>query len=127
MVPARSRPPDSPVLSAASGSVSQLPGATRTERKIPEHGVRKLRQREAQALIGIGIDALSHAYQVGSEVLAAIYDKEASLPDPALQDRIAEVLTCMETAEHYLLMLGCVIEDRPAPHGIGETGFSTTQ
>jgi hypothetical protein len=79
-----------------TSSVSQLPGATRTERKIPEHGVRKLRQREAQALIGIGTDALSHAYQVGSEVLAAIYDKDASLPDPALQDRIAEVLTCME-------------------------------
>ena len=110
-----------------TSSITQLPGASRKERKIPEHGVRKLRQREAQALIGIGTDALSHAYQVGSDILAAIYDEDASTPGPAVQDRIAEVLTCMETAEHYLLMLGSVIEDRPASHGIGETGFSTTQ
>ena len=96
-----------------TSSVRQLPGAMRTERNIPEYGVLKLRQREAQALIGIGTDALSQAHHLGCDIHAAIYDKDASITDATLQDRLAEVLTCMETAEHYLLMLGSVVGEPP--------------
>jgi hypothetical protein len=111
-----------------TSSITQLPGATtRNERKLPEHGLTVLRQREAQGLISLGIDALSQAHLVGHDIHAAVYDKNASTTSAKLQDQLAEVLTCMETAEHYLLMLGGVIEDRPAPHGEEETGSSPVQ
>ena len=44
---------------------------------------------------------------------SAIYDQDAGTPSAGLQDQLAEVLACMETAEHYLLMLGSVVGEQP--------------
>ena len=103
-----------------TSSITQLPAAsngikstTSTQRSRAGHGTATLRQREAQGLISLSCDALSQAHQAGDDIHAAIYDKDASITDAELQDQLADVLTCMETAEHYLLMLGSVIEDRP--------------
>ena len=76
-----------------------------------------LRQREARGLISLGLDALSEASNLGHDMHSVIYDKNASTSNPELQDQLAEVLTCLETAEHYLLMLGSVFEEHPARNG----------
>ena len=95
-----------PVTAASNG------GDTTSERN--GHGLRKLRDREAKALIGLGVDALNEACSLGHDMHSAIYDKNASTASyPHLQEQLAEVLTCLETAEHYLFMLGSVFEDHP--------------
>ena len=70
-----------------------------------------VRDREAKALISLGMDALSEALHMGHELHSAIYDNKASTSNAELQDTLAEVLTCMERAEHYLLMLGSNFEE----------------
>ena len=82
-----------------------------------------LRGRERpEALISLGLDALSEASNLGHDMHAVIYDKNASTSDPELQDQLAEVLTCLETAEHYLLMLGSVFEEHPARNAAADRG-----
>jgi hypothetical protein len=36
---------------------------------------------------------------------------------PELKEQLTEALTCLETAEHYLFMLGSVFEEHPAQNG----------
>ena len=84
-----------------------------------EHGLAVLRGREAKALISLASEALSETHSLAFEMHTAIYDQDATTPSAGLQDQLAEVLACMETAEHYLLMLGSVFDehsrtDRPA-------------
>jgi hypothetical protein len=102
-----------PITAASNGGTTTT---TTTERERPEHGLPVLRQREARGLISLGLDALSEASSLGHDMHAVIYDKNASTSSPELQDQLAEVLTCLETAEHYLLMLGSVFEEHPARH-----------
>jgi hypothetical protein len=78
------------------------------------YGLAVLRGREAKALISLGMEAIGEAHSVGHDLHTAIYDKN-SAPGAGLQDRLAEVLACMETAEHYLLMLGSVFDENPRP------------
>jgi hypothetical protein len=78
-----------------------------------EHGLAVLRGREAKALISLGMDALGEAHSVGHDLHQAIYDRNGSTSGAELEEQLAEVLTCMETAEHYLLMLGSVFDERP--------------
>jgi 2-hydroxychromene-2-carboxylate isomerase len=99
-----------PITAASNGGDT----TTTTERKAPEHGVRVLRLIEARALISLGTQALSEASNLGHDMHRSLYDKDASMTNPELQDQLAEALTCMETAEHYLLMLGSVFEEHPA-------------
>jgi len=43
----------------------------------------------------------------------AIYDRDHHNPPAAqLQDRLCEALTCLETTDHYLRMLGSVLDER---------------
>ena len=79
------------------------------------YGLAVLRDREAKALISLGMDALGEAHSVGHDLHQAIYDRDASTPGVELQEQLAEVLACLETAEHYLLMLGSVFDDHPRP------------
>jgi hypothetical protein len=79
------------------------------------YGLAVLRGREAKALISLGMEALGEAHSVGHDLHTAIYDRNASAPGAELQDQLAEVLACLETAEHYLLMLGSVFDDHPRP------------
>ena len=78
------------------------------------YGLAVLRGREAKALISLGMDALGDAHSVGHDLHTAIYEKN-STPGAELETQLAEVLACMETAEHYLLMLGSVFDENPRP------------
>ena len=43
----------------------------------------------------------------------AIYDRDSNQsPAAQLQDRLCEALTCLETTDHYLRMLGSVLDER---------------
>jgi hypothetical protein len=86
---------------------AQRPASERT------YGLAVLRDREAKALISLGMDALGEAHSVGHDLHQAIYARNSSTSGAELEEQLAEVLTCMETAEHYLLMLGSVFDERP--------------
>jgi hypothetical protein len=80
-----------------------------------EHGLAALRGREAKALISLASEALSETHSLAYEMHTIIYGQDAATPNAELQDQLAEALACMETAEHYLLMLGSVFDDHPNP------------
>jgi hypothetical protein len=101
-----------PIASASSTGADVSTAGKATPR---EHGMTVLRDREAKALISLGTDALSEATHLGHELHSAIYDTQASKTNTELQDTLAEVLTCMERAEHYLLMLGSNLEENAPP------------
>ncbi len=109
-----------PITNASSNGADT---STAAERKPRKHGMAVLRDREAKALISLGTDALSEAFNVGHELHRAIYDKESSVSNGDLQQTLAEVLTCMERAEHYLLMLGSTFEENAPPPSDDEAPF----
>ena len=82
-----------------------------------EHGLAVLRDSEAKALISLACDALSETHALGSQMHTGIYDPARGTACSQLQDTLAELLACMERAEHYLLMLGSVFDEstRPRP------------
>src|SRR5215467_10052518 len=91
---------------------------TTSGRERPRPGLFHLRDREAKALIHLGLDALSEASTLGHDMHKAIYDTSTGTEAyPELKDQLTEVLTCLETAEHYLFMLGTVFEEHPTPNG----------
>lgn len=100
-----------------TSSITSLPGATPTQRTAPRRGLSVLRGTEAMGLISLATSALSEALAVGHDIHETIYDNKSASVTAALQDQLAEVLTCLETAEHYALMLGDVLEDRPDETG----------
>lgn len=101
-----------PITAASNGDDT----ITRTERKRPEHGLAVLRQTETRSLIHLGMDALGEAHTVGHDLHQLLYG-DADTPAYRRQELLVETLTCMETAEHYLLMLGDVLGDYPARNG----------
>jgi hypothetical protein len=101
-----------PIGSASSNGADV---STAGERKPREHGMTVVREREAKALISLGMDALGEAHHMGHQLHSAIYDKEASATNAELQDTLAEALTCVERAEHYLLLLGSNLEENTPP------------
>jgi len=101
-----------PITSASSNGADT---STAGKQEPREHGMTVVRDREAKALISLGMDALSEAHHVGHDLHSAVYDSKASVSNPELQQSLAEVLTCMERAEHYLLMLGSTFEEQAPP------------
>ena len=96
------------ITAASDGEdAAQRPATERT------YGLAVLRDREAKALISLGMDALGEAHSVGHDLHQAIYDRNSGTSGAELQEQLAELLTCMEAAEHYLLMLGSVFDERP--------------
>jgi hypothetical protein len=88
-------------------------GDTTIEPKSPRHGLPMLRDKEAHGLISLGMDALHEASNLGHDMHKVIYGDDAVASYPQLQDQLAQVLACLETAEHYLFMLGSVFEEHP--------------
>jgi hypothetical protein len=101
-----------PITNASSKSADTV---TAGERKPREHGMAVVREREAKALISLGMDALGEAHHLGNQLHSATYDQKSSKSNAELQNTLAEVLTCMERAEHYLLMLGSNFEENTPP------------
>ena len=100
-----------PITNASNGADTSTAG----EHHPREHGLAVRRDREAKALISLGTDALSEAFNVGHELHRAIYDPQSTVSNDELQQTLAEVLTCMERAEHYLLMLHSNLEETTPP------------
>ena len=90
---------------------------TASEPERPRHGLPALREREARELISLGLDALHEASQVGHDMHSVLYGENATASYPQLEARLTETVTCLETAEHYLFMLGTVFEEHPARNG----------
>ena len=89
--------------------------AKRTEEKaMPEHGLSVLRGKEGRGLISLACDALGEVFGLAHEMHAQLYAKDPA-DDRELQQQLGEALACLEAAEHYLLMLGSVFEERTAP------------
>src|SRR5690348_10247405 len=73
-------------------------------------GLAALRESEAKNLIGLVCDANRATSEVAHDMFDAIYDRESKTPAAQLQDRLCEALTCLETTDHYLRMLGSVLD-----------------
>ncbi len=93
-----------PITAATNGA------DTTAEPDRPRHGLPALRQREARELISLGTDALHEASNLGHDMHSVLYGDNATVSYPQLQAQLTEALTCLETAEHYLFMLGSVFE-----------------
>ncbi len=108
-------------MTTSSTIVKAVSNGTTTETKPArrEHGVAVLRDKESKGLISLTCDALSQTSQVTHEMHGLIYDLDAEVPGAQLQQQLEEALTCLQTADHYLRMLGSVIDERtgdtPAP------------
>ena len=91
-------------------AVTDSDGTNRKPRR--EHGLAQLRATEARGLIRL----VSEADYEGGEVLHALHELIYSNWDSAskaeLEALVAEVQICMQAADHYLLMLGSVIDER---------------
>lgn len=100
-------------MTATSNSVS---GEQSTARQPiqPKHGISVLRDKEARALISLICDALGEVLGVTSAMHSAIYnynnEAEAS-PDDVCHMR-DDALACLGTSEHYLLMLGSLLDEQ---------------
>ena len=75
-------------------------------------GLAALRESEAKNLIGLVCDANRATSEVAHDMFDALYDRESKTPAAQLQDRLCEALTCLETTDHYLRMLGSVLDER---------------
>ncbi len=84
-------------------------GGTTTDR---DPGLPHLRGKEANGLISLAADASSETADLIHQLHTAIYDHSTAAHDGQLGDRLEETLTCLQTCEHYLLMLGSVIDER---------------
>jgi hypothetical protein len=106
-----------PITTASDGE--HTAGRQSTQR---EHGLAVLRDSEAKALISLACDALTETHALGSQMHTSIYDPPSGTTCTGLQDTLAELLACMERAEHYLLMLGSVLDESTRPSRPGTTG-----
>ena len=93
-------------------AVSNDGDTTDQESERPRHGLPALREREARELVSLGMDALHEASNLGHDMHSVLYGDNATASYPQLQAQLTEALACLETAEHYLFMLGSVFEER---------------
>jgi hypothetical protein len=97
-----------PITAASTGG--ELPADT-GQKARPGHGLVVLRGKEGRGLISLACDALHEASDLAHEIHAQLYAQDPA-GDRDLQQLMGEAQACLETAEHYLLMLGSVIEER---------------
>jgi hypothetical protein len=84
---------------------------TASEPERPRHGLAALREREARELISLAMDALHEAGNLGHDMHSVLWGEDATSSYPQLEAKLTEAVTCLETAEHYLFMLGSVFEE----------------
>ena len=95
-------------------------GGITTDQTSParrQHGLAVLRAKEAKELVGLSTDAIHQASKVGHDLFEAIYDNQHTLPGEGTEALLEETLTCLQTGEHYLLMLGSVLDQCAKPTG----------
>jgi hypothetical protein len=100
-------------MTSSTTTIKAVKNGTAAEPAKREHGLAVLREKEARALISLACDALHETSNLGHEMHGLIYDADkADAPDARFQDFLEEALTCWQTADHYLRMLGSVIDER---------------
>ncbi len=101
-------------MTTSSTDVKAVSNGDSTETKPAprEYGVAVLRDAEAKALIGLSSDSLHQTLKVTHEMFGVIYDRDTDPPYAQLQHELEEALTCLQTADHYLRMLGSIIDER---------------
>jgi hypothetical protein len=82
-----------------------------------EHGLAVLRSKESKSLISLAQDALSQTHDVGYQLHKAIHGYEPETSDAPLEQLLCEALACLETADHYLRMLGSILDELKAQDG----------
>jgi hypothetical protein len=82
-----------------------------------EHGLAQLRATEARGLIRLVSEADYEGGRVLQDLHELIHQDWDSASKAELEALVAEVQICMQAADHYLLMLGSVIDEREdTPH-----------
>jgi hypothetical protein len=102
-----------PITAASNGGE---PHEDMGETLRPGHGLAVLRHKEGLGLISLACDALTETFDLAHEMHAQLYAKDPA-DDRQVQQLTGEALTCLQTAEHYLLMLGSVLEERATAQG----------
>ena len=83
-----------------------------TEDKVsPEHGLAVLRDKEGRGLISLACDALYETSNLAHEMHARLYPTDPA-DDRELLQLMGQALACLETGQHYLLMLSSIFEER---------------
>ena len=98
-----------PVTAASNGGKT----SEDIDHERPSHGLPALRDTEAKALIHLAMEALHETSNSGHELHQLVYGTTEPDEDKR-QELLVETLTCLETAEHYLLMFGGAFGDHPA-------------
>jgi hypothetical protein len=110
-------------MTSSTPTIKAVPDGT-TGADTTRDPVAELRRDEAQYLISLACRATSAADLVTSQMHAQIYEPDGT-PAAETQCLLLAVLTCMETAEHYLRMLDEVLADVPgsgAPPPLADPG-----
>jgi hypothetical protein len=97
-----------PITGASNGADTTT---STGETARPGHGLAALRQKEGHGLISLACDALHETNDLAHEMHAQLY-ADGPADDRHVEQLMGEALTCLQAAEHYLLMLGSVIEER---------------
>jgi hypothetical protein len=97
-----------PITAASNGGD---PNPANDEKAQPEYGVSVLRGKEGPGLISLACDALGETFALAHEMHAQLY-ATGPADDRELQQMMGEALTCLETGQHYLLMLSSIFEER---------------
>jgi hypothetical protein len=83
-----------------------------TDDKVsPEHGLAVLRDKEGRGLISLACDALYETSNLAHEMHARLYPADPA-DDRELLQLMGQALACLETGQHYLLMLSSIVEER---------------
>ena len=99
-------------MTSSTTTIKAVKNGTATEPAKREHGLAVLREKEARALISLAREALHETSDLTHEMHSLIYDARVDARDPRFQDFLEETLTCWQTADHYLRMLGSVLDER---------------
>jgi hypothetical protein len=98
-------------ITAASNGGEPDPAKDETEKVQPEYGVAVLRHKEGRALISLACDALGETFTLAHELHVQLY-ATGPAKDRDLLQLMGQALTCLETSQHYLLMLSSIVEER---------------
>ncbi len=102
-------------MTSSTTKIQAVPDGTTNGGMPPrEHGLAVLRSMESKALISLAQDALTETHDVGYQLHEAIYGRESKPTGAQLEQLLCEALACLETADHYLRMLGSVLDELTA-------------
>jgi len=106
-------------MTSSTTKIQAVPDGTTTNGGPPprKHGLAVLRSMESKGLISLAQNALHQTCDAGHDLHAAIYGYEPGTSGAPCERLLCEALACLETADHYLRMLGSVLDELTAQDG----------